>query len=91
MSSIPVPPRPNASAAFRCFARSGAPRFAAAHTSSASHSPLATPNGEYAYEPWGPTISWVGLGSLLGTCASPCRNPASEPVLDCELVAAHGK
>jgi hypothetical protein len=51
----------------------------------------ATPDGEYGFEPYGPAISFVGLGSLLGTCTSPCRNEASEPVLDCDLVAAHGK
>ncbi len=50
-----------------------------------------TPDGEYGYEPYGPAISFVGLGSLLGTCASPCRNASSEPVLDCDLVAAHRK
>jgi hypothetical protein len=51
----------------------------------------ATPDGEYGYEPYGPAISFVGLGSLLATCASPCRNETSEPVLDCDLVAAHRK
>jgi len=51
----------------------------------------ATPDGEYGFEPYGPAISFVGLASLLATCSSPCRNETSEPVLDCELVAAHRK
>lgn len=47
-----------------------------------------TPDGEYGYEPYGDGINFVGLASLLGTCASPCVNPTSQPVLDCELVRA---
>lgn len=50
-----------------------------------------TPDGEYGFEPYGAGINFVGLASLLGTCASPCVNPASQPVLDCALVEAAGR
>ncbi len=49
----------------------------------------ATPDGEYVYEPYGGPIGFVALGSLLGTCASPCANPTGRPVLDCEMIAAY--
>jgi hypothetical protein len=49
----------------------------------------ATPDGEYPYSLWLDGIYVNGLASLLGTCASPCVNPTSQPVLDCEMVAAH--
>jgi hypothetical protein len=49
----------------------------------------ATPDGDYGYEPSGGSISFVGLASLLGTCASPCANPTGRPVLDCEMIAAY--
>jgi hypothetical protein len=48
----------------------------------------ATPDGEYPFEPWGTGFEFVGLAGLLGTCASPCTNPESKPVLDCDMVAA---
>lgn len=49
----------------------------------------ATPDGDYVYEPYGTSISFVGLGALLGTCASPCANPSGRPALDCDMIAAY--
>lgn len=47
-----------------------------------------TPDGEYGYEPGAGGINFVSLAALLGTCASPCVNPATRPVLDCAMVEA---
>ena len=46
------------------------------------------PNGEVPYEPWGNGVFINDVGLLLGTCASQWRNPASKPVLDCDIVRA---
>jgi hypothetical protein len=48
----------------------------------------ATPDGQYWFEPWGTGFEFVGLAGLLGSCASPCLNPQSKPVLDCDMVQA---
>lgn len=48
------------------------------------------PNGEVPYEPWGNGVFINDVGLLLGTCASQWRNPASRPVLDCDLVRTRG-
>ncbi|NOZ01061.1 MAG: hypothetical protein GXP54_04135 [Deltaproteobacteria bacterium] len=48
------------------------------------------PDGEYPYNPGGGGFFWRYLGTVLGTCASPYRNPTSRPVLDCDMVRAHG-
>lgn len=45
-----------------------------------------TPDGDYPFEPGGAGIFWRDLGTSLGTCASTWRNPASRPLLDCDLV-----
>jgi hypothetical protein len=49
----------------------------------------AAPDGSWRYEPIGGGVDFKSLGALLGTCASQYRNPASKPVLDCDLVKAH--
>jgi hypothetical protein len=49
----------------------------------------ATPDGDYVYEPYGTSIHFVGLGALLGTCASPCLNPNGRAALDCDMIAAY--
>lgn len=51
----------------------------------------ATPDGEYAFEPRGSGLFFPLLGSVLGDCASPYRNPTSKPVLDCEKVQRAGR
>ncbi|MEZ4267513.1 MAG: hypothetical protein R3F39_14135 [Myxococcota bacterium] len=47
-----------------------------------------TPDGNYAFTPESAGIFWRYLASVLGTCASPYRNPTSKPVLDCDRVRA---
>ncbi|MFH1438038.1 MAG: hypothetical protein ABIJ56_20180 [Pseudomonadota bacterium] len=46
------------------------------------------PDGEYSYGPGSAPVRINDVGLLLGTCASQWRNPASKPVLDCDLVRA---
>ncbi len=46
----------------------------------------ATPDGQYGFDPFGPGIEFRSIGALLGTCFSRWRNPATRPVLDCDLV-----
>lgn len=48
----------------------------------------ATPDGTYAYEPGGAGMAFADLGVMLGACASPWRNPAGRPLLDCAKVLA---
>ncbi len=42
-----------------------------------------TPDGTYAYDPSGAGMFFSDLALMLGACASPMRNPASRPLLDC--------
>jgi hypothetical protein len=52
----------------------------------------ATPDGTYSFDPPGDGIAFADLGVMLGSCASPWRNPAGRPLLDCSrLVAALSK
>jgi hypothetical protein len=52
----------------------------------------ATPDGTYSYDPPGEGLFFSDLGVLLGSCASPWRNPAGRPLLDCaRLVSALSK
>lgn len=46
------------------------------------------PDGEWGLEPGSVGLHWRHLGSLLGDCASPFRNPTSKPILDCDRVRA---
>lgn len=46
------------------------------------------PDGTYGYHPWGTAVHFISLGAPLATCASPCVDPASPPLLDCDLVAS---
>ena len=46
------------------------------------------PDGSWLYEPAGDGITFAFLGTLLGTCASQWRNPASKPILDCAKIKA---
>jgi hypothetical protein len=48
----------------------------------------ATPDGTYAYDPGGSGMSFSDIGLVLGSCASPLRNPASRPLLDCTRLLA---
>jgi hypothetical protein len=48
----------------------------------------ATPDGTYAYDPSGDGMSFSDLGLLLGSCASPNRNPTGRPLLDCKRLLA---
>lgn len=51
-----------------------------------------TPDGTYAYDPSGTGMSFSDIGLMLGSCASPMRNPTSRPLLDCNrLLAALAK
>jgi hypothetical protein len=43
-------------------------------------------DGAYGYHPWGTGLHFISLGAPLGTCASPCVDPSSPQVLDCDLV-----
>lgn len=47
-----------------------------------------TPDGTYPYEPGGAGMSFADIGVMLGACASPWRNPAGRPLLDCAKVLA---
>ena len=48
----------------------------------------ATPDGTYPYEPSGTGLSYSDVGLLIGSCASPNRNPAGRPLLDCKRLLA---
>lgn len=48
----------------------------------------ATPDGTYPYDPSGAGMSYSDIGLLLGSCASPFRNPAGRPILDCKRLLA---
>jgi hypothetical protein len=49
------------------------------------------PAGTYSYDPPNVGFYHFDVGLLLGACASPYRNPAARPVLDCQrLIAAFG-
>jgi hypothetical protein len=43
-----------------------------------------TPDGSYSFDPPNIGLFHRDLGLLLGTCASPWRNPAARPLLDCD-------
>lgn len=45
-----------------------------------------TPDGTYAYEPIASGFFYNDSALPLGTCASPYRNPAGRPLLDCSQV-----
>jgi hypothetical protein len=49
-----------------------------------------TPDGEYPYEPPSNPITFQDLGLLLGTCSSQWINLSGRPVLNCDIVQAHG-
>jgi hypothetical protein len=52
----------------------------------------ATPDGKYNYDIEASGYHFRHLGSLLGECASPYRNPTSKPYLDCDMIKnAYGK
>lgn len=44
------------------------------------------PDGAYVYEPSGDGVNFTELALPLGSCASPLRNPAGKPLLDCARV-----
>jgi hypothetical protein len=48
----------------------------------------ATPDGTYPYDPSGTGMFFSDIGLLLGSCASPFRNTASRPLLDCKRLLA---
>jgi hypothetical protein len=48
----------------------------------------ATPDGAYAYDPPDTGLFFRDLGMLLGSCASPYRNPDGRPILDCARLLA---
>ncbi|MDB4937355.1 MAG: hypothetical protein JWP87_4327 [Labilithrix sp.] len=48
----------------------------------------ATPDGTYAFDPGGSGMSFSDIGLLLGSCASPFRNPTARPILDCARLLA---
>jgi hypothetical protein len=48
----------------------------------------ATPDGSYPYEPYGDGMSFSDIGLLIGSCASPNRNPTARPLLDCARLLA---
>ncbi len=48
----------------------------------------ATPDGAYPYEPSGEGMWFSDFGVLIGSCASPYRNPTGRPVLDCKKLLA---
>lgn len=47
----------------------------------------ATPDGAYSYDPPNIGLFYRELALLLGSCASPYRNPAGRPLLDCARLA----
>lgn len=48
----------------------------------------ATPDGAYPFEPIGDGLAFGSIGSLIGECAAPYRNPATRPVLNCARLLA---
>jgi len=48
----------------------------------------ATPDGTYPYDPSGSGMSYSDIGLLIGSCASPYRNPTGRPLLDCKRLLA---
>ena len=48
----------------------------------------ATPDGTYPYDPSGLGMSFSDIGLLIGSCASPYRNPTGRPLLDCKRLLA---
>ncbi len=48
----------------------------------------ATPDGTYGYDPSGSGMTYSDIGLMLGSCASPYRNTASRPLLDCKRLLA---
>jgi hypothetical protein len=46
-----------------------------------------TPDGTYSYDPPNVGLYYRELALLLGSCASPYRNPAGRPLLDCARLA----
>lgn len=47
-----------------------------------------TPDGTYPYDPSGSGMSYSDIGLLIGSCASPYRNPTGRPLLDCKRLLA---
>lgn len=48
----------------------------------------ATPDGTYSYDPPNIGMFFRDLGMLVGTCASPYRNPTSRAAFDCQKLLA---
>ena len=44
----------------------------------------ATPDGTYAFDPSGSGMSFSDIGLILGSCASPFRNPTARPIVSCQ-------
>lgn len=47
-----------------------------------------TPDGTYSYDPPNIGLFYRDLGMLIGSCASPYRNPNGRPLLDCNRLLA---
>lgn len=47
-----------------------------------------TPDGTYPFEPAGSGMSFSDIGLVLGSCASPYRNPTGRPIVDCKRLLA---
>lgn len=44
----------------------------------------ATPDGTYPFDPSGAGMSFSDIGLVLGSCASPYRNPTGRPIVNCQ-------
>jgi hypothetical protein len=51
----------------------------------------ATPDGVYPFDPSGSGMSFSDIGLVIGSCASPFRNPTGRPIVNCQrLLTALG-
>ena len=48
----------------------------------------ATPDGNYSYDPPNIGLFYKDLAMMLGTCASPYRNPTARALIDCDQIRA---
>ncbi|MEA2751221.1 MAG: hypothetical protein QOI41_5364 [Myxococcales bacterium] len=48
----------------------------------------ATPDGVYPFDPAGSGMSFSDIGLVLGSCASPYRNPTARPIVSCQRLLA---
>jgi hypothetical protein len=61
---------------------------AAAQKATFSVFDAATPDGTYSYDPPNIGLFYRDLGMMIGSCASPYRNTAGRPLLDCKRLLA---